>query len=87
MLGVGVNDRPGRGVTVSRVIARSPADQAGLQPGDRILTVDREAVFDREDLSRILSRHDPGDHVRIYVRRDGRRLRLSAELDPRSQLY
>ncbi len=55
---------------VGDVVPESPAAEAGLLPGDRILAVDGEAVDSFEDLQRIV-RDRPGVPLVFTVRRDG----------------
>jgi len=64
---------------VGEVMAESPAEQAGLQPGDRFLRVDGEKVQRFEDLQRIISLR-PGIPVNAEIERNGQT--LSIELTP-----
>lgn len=74
-------------MNVNFVVDGSPADEAGIRAGDRLITIDREWVGDRDDLARILDRHSPGDRVQIRLRRDGGRETVTAELESRAGLY
>jgi regulator of sigma E protease len=56
--------------TVSEVIEGSPADEAGLEPGDRVLQVEGLRSNDYEEL-RDAIRGRPGEPTSIVVRRDG----------------
>ncbi|MDZ4221620.1 MAG: trypsin-like peptidase domain-containing protein [Patescibacteria group bacterium] len=51
------------------VIPGSPADEAGLEENDIILSVNGEAVTQDRSLGRILSGYAPGDTVTLFVRR------------------
>jgi len=62
------------GLLVVEVVDGSPADRAGLRPGDVLLTVGGEAVSNLSDLRQALDRHRPGDAVEVEVFRDGRPL-------------
>ncbi|MEW5893126.1 MAG: PDZ domain-containing protein [Pseudomonadota bacterium] len=54
------------------VAAGSPAEQAGLQAGDRLLAVDGKATTGlREDEIIKLVRGEPGTAVRLSIQRDG----------------
>jgi putative serine protease PepD len=59
-------DRP----IIGAVAAGSPAEQAGLQPGDVILAIDGTAVGDSSELIVAIRSRQPGDTVRLTVRRD-----------------
>lgn len=64
------------GVLILDVEPGGPADRAGLVRGDILLEVDGEPVRSLADLRAILSRHRPGDTVRMTVRHgDERRVR------------
>jgi len=57
------------GVLVNRVLDGSPAQAAGLQRGDVILSLDRKAVEDIDGFRQLLAAYNPGDNVRIaYIR-------------------
>jgi S1-C subfamily serine protease len=59
---------PGAGARVRSVRAGSPADQAGLEPGDVVITAGGHDVRSDEDLRAALS--TPGRQA-VAVRRDG----------------
>ena len=50
----------------------SPAQHAGLLPGDLIVRIDGEPLADAESQALAWSRHQPGDRVRLTVERPGR---------------
>jgi PDZ domain-containing protein len=53
-----------------------------LEPGDVIVAVDGTAVLTPDELRREISRHRPGDDVRLAVRRNGERVHLSVATIP-----
>ncbi len=67
---------------VGTVIAGSPAEAAGVQPGDLILAVDGKTPRVWEDLPRLVQ-HNAGAPVQLDIDRAGSRLRL--EVVPRKQ--
>lgn len=68
-IGAVVDDVPGQfGAKVVRVGVGTPADLAGLVPGDLIQTLNGVPVGDTIDLNRALSVHAPGEVVRLGVR-------------------
>jgi len=69
---------------IESVVAGSPADEAGLMAGDRIVAVDSGQVESWEDLTRILA-EGPGE-VSITVRRDGAELVREADLEESTRI-
>jgi S1-C subfamily serine protease len=55
------------GVAVQQVFSGSPADQAGIQPGDVILQVDGQQYNDVKSLHNYISSKKPGDTIRLNV--------------------
>ncbi len=72
---------PGEPVVVERIEAGSPADRAGVKPGDRILSLDGIAVESIYDYVRALQRSVPGGAARLVVERGGRPLELDVNLE------
>lgn len=62
--------RPNR-VVISSVLSGSPADQAGLQTGDAILSYNGNRVFSPSEIRRETSRGDAGSMVPVEVLRNG----------------
>lgn len=59
------------GAVVDSVWPQSPADKAGVRPGNVITALDGKPVRGRESLSALLAEHRPGDRVCISVFADG----------------
>jgi S1-C subfamily serine protease len=57
------------GAMVRQVAEDSPAEAAGLEPGDVITAFDGEAVDGPQAVSEALAQHEPGDLVRLSVYR------------------
>jgi len=68
------------GVIVTRVFPGSPADAAGLEKDDAILQIDKTRVEAASDLKMAVAGREPGETVKLVVRRDGRRKKLDVEL-------
>jgi len=60
-----------KGAAITDVTDDSPAEKAGLKPGDVVIGVDGQAVNDNNDLSRYIASKAPGETVRLQVVRDG----------------
>lgn len=78
-------DFDGDGILVLNVVEGSPADRAGLQAHDVILSVDGDAVEGKlgHAVDLIKSR-EPGDEVEIVVLRAGREQSITVELGSRA---
>jgi regulator of sigma E protease len=61
---------------ISSVLPDSPAQRAGLQPGDVVLAIGGQPVFTPEDLVEAI-RTRPGLALPITIERDGRKLSLT----------
>ncbi len=65
------------------IVEGSPADEAGLQPGDIITAVEGLAVDRSNPLDLQVLRFAPGDEITLDVLRDGEALELQATLGER----
>ena len=73
------------GVRLRGVSPGSPAEQAGIRAGDVIVEFGGMPVGDLYQFTDALQAHEPGDTVRVVVRRDGEPLALTAVLGRRGQ--
>lgn len=69
-----------RGVRIASVVPGSPAEQAGMKPGDLLVEIDGRAVFSAAEVAKRIGSREPGDAVTIAVERDGQTLNLGATL-------
>lgn len=68
------------GVLVSEVSRSSPAEEAGVVPGDVIITVNGKKVLSSAELVSIIRRSDPGSSVVLELNRSGEPERISVVL-------
>ncbi|MBD3336466.1 MAG: PDZ domain-containing protein [Candidatus Eisenbacteria bacterium] len=73
----------GEGVVVAEVLPETPAVQAGLQPGDVILTFDGRRVAHVSPFQLLVAQTEVARDVAIEIWREGRRLTLSLVLAER----
>jgi hypothetical protein len=69
-------------ISVSSVIDSSPAQTAGLQPGDEIFRYDGQRVFSMTDLTRQTMEGEPGESVVVDVMRDGNLVQVAMPRGP-----
>ena len=67
------------GAPVASVLPGSPADDAGIRPGDRVIAAGGEAIDNEVDLMLRRSRLRPGESVRYGLLRDRRRVDVTVE--------
>ena len=77
----------GTGVTVSSVVAGSPADQAGLKVGDTITTVDGKKVSKGSELVADIASRKPGAKVNLTFLRNGKSQETSVTIADRAKLF
>jgi len=78
-----LNLEPYSGVLVDDVLEDTPAEEAGLKPGDVITRVDGEAVKNTVELRNKVAMIKPGTKSRFDVLRDGRKMTFNIELAER----
>ncbi len=69
-----------KGALVAQVGPNSPAEKAGIAPGDVILEFDGKTVSDSKDLPRIVAETTVGKTVTVKVWREGKVLDLSLKV-------
>jgi membrane protease YdiL (CAAX protease family) len=70
-MGVGLNQEDPTRVQVVSVTPGSPAEHSGLQPGDRVLSVDDQPIPNNDTLSRTIAATVDGTARRLRVERGG----------------
>jgi serine protease Do len=77
----------GSGVTISSVVAGSPADQAGLKVGDTITTIDGKKVSKGSDLVDYIASRKPGTKVQLGFIRNGKNQDTTVTTADRAKLF
>jgi serine protease Do len=75
------------GVIIGQIIPGGPAEKAGLQPEDVIVSVDGHPIKDGDELIAIVSNKHPGSTVSLGVTRLGKHLTLDCGIANRAKLY
>lgn len=60
------------GIIVAKVYEGSPADKAGIQPGDIITKIDNNSITDNENLKAVLYKYNVDDKAEVSILRDGK---------------
>jgi len=68
------------GLVVVDVEANSPAQEAGIQPGDLILEIDQEPVKDLKAFNERIAKYKKGDVILLLVKRRGSTLYLTLKV-------
>jgi serine protease Do/serine protease DegQ len=68
-------------VVVIELLRNSPADRAGVEPGDVVVGLDGRAVRDAAQLRNELATAAVGSQVRLTVMRDGRKVELTVSVE------
>ena len=73
-------DAEAEGAFVLEVRPDTPAEAAGLAPGDLIVAIDGEEVAGSEEVRDAVRSHEPGDEIELEIERDGETRTVTAEL-------
>ena len=77
-------DESVKGVLISGVVEDSPAEEAGLEDGDVIISFDGKKVYSAKKLTGLVRKTEPGSRVKIKLIRDGDDKRLTVTLGEKS---
>jgi membrane-associated protease RseP (regulator of RpoE activity) len=69
-------------VTINNVLQTSPAEQAGFQPGDRLVSYDGQQIYSGAQLRAATRSGNAGDVVIVTVERGGQQMQLSIPRGP-----
>lgn len=81
-LGVELSSTPAPGMAVglevTRVLQRGPADQAGLEVGDRIIAINEQPAVSSTVVSRLIAHAAPGSDIQLDILRGTSQLTVTA---------
>ena len=83
-LGV-ITEKSDKGVKVKEVMKETGAEKAGLQNDDVITKVDDKSISNPDDLVDAIKAHKPGDEVKVYYERNGKKNDMKVKLGERKQ--
>ena len=75
------------GITVSSVVAGSPADRAGLKVGDTIVSVDGKSIKNGDELVADIASRKPGQKVNLGYIRNGQKQEAAVTVADRAKLF
>ena len=79
--------RKAEGALVLSVFDDTPADEAGMEAGDVIVEFGGEKITSTSELVELVRSREPGDKVKVRVRRDGKRKSFRVTLGEREQSF
>ncbi|AEX86368.1 serine protease [Marinitoga sp. 1135] len=74
-----------KGAFVSDVVKDSPAEKAGIKPGDVILKIDNKEIDSADELVYIVKTYPAGEHIKVVVNRKGREIEYEVILAEREE--
>ena len=69
-----------KGMLVKKVLKDSPAEKAGIKPGDIIIGIGKESVEDLHDITSALRDYNKGDKVELTIIRKGEQIKIPVEI-------
>jgi hypothetical protein len=86
-LGVTFNQNLSGGAHVSQIVPGSPAEQAGLLPGDVFVAINGGPVTSHQEVIGLVAQSRVGDTLQIEFLRGGQRMTVNVVLGPRAQVF
>jgi S1-C subfamily serine protease len=72
---IGIGDKP-EIIVVRLVFNNSPADKAGLKPGDQILRINNAEPANLQTTVKVIRSLEPGKKAKLLIQRDGKEMTL-----------
>ena len=79
--------RPGQGVFVAGVIADSPAEKAGIQPHDIVMSFDDQKIFSPQQFVGLVRSDKTGREAELTVLRNGKPEQIKVTLGGQDMKY
>ncbi len=79
-VGISYEEPDDRGAVISRVVAKSPAAAAGIEPGDVLTRVGETPMSSLSTLSDALAEKSPGEELQLTLSRAGEERQVSVKL-------
>jgi membrane-associated protease RseP (regulator of RpoE activity) len=74
----------GTALTIRNIAPGSPADEAGLMPGDTLVRLNDQLLINDQQLTVLVRTFAPGDAVTLHILRDGEPIECAARLGGRA---
>jgi len=71
-----------KGLRVEKVIPESPAEKAGLYPGDRLVSVEGKEITKIKDIHHALEQKGWGNDITFTIMREGMEKKITVKLPP-----
>ena len=71
-----------KGLVIEKVLPGSPAEKAGLLPGDQLISVEGKEVTNVKDIHKVLEEKGWGKEITFTIMREGIRKEISVTLPP-----
>jgi len=75
------------GALILEVTEDSPAEEAGLKPGDVILKIENETICEAQDVSDLMEDYEEGDTVTLQIKRHGKIQNIKVELGDSPRMF
>jgi len=69
------------GALIVKILANSPAQKAGLKPGDIVVMIDGKAITGMPELQQIVGQHKPGEKLVLVVDRERTKQTVDIKLE------
>jgi Do/DeqQ family serine protease len=71
------------GALIAGVVRGSPADRAGIRPGDVLLVIDSKRIRNTDNMLELIAGLKPGDASRLVLRREGKEIEVQTTIGKR----